>query len=205
MQNDNLDEKTLVEEIKKGNEEAIRKFFLEYRDKVFRLSLQYVKREDEAYDLSQEVFKTLIEKIHNFREESKLSTWLYSVTVFTAISYLRKKKKETSLEELSQNNQSKQDSLIDKYSSKKKSENENPIEESLLNREAKKNLMEAIHNLPEDYKTIFILKELEGLSIKEIQKIVDISIPAIKTRLHRARLHLREKLKDYFYEMKTSK
>ena len=72
-----IDETALIEGIKRNDPKIIRDFVQEYQGKIFRLCLQYVHNEDEAYDMVQEVFVTLLRKIENFRGESKLSTWLY--------------------------------------------------------------------------------------------------------------------------------
>jgi len=194
-------EEELVTQIKLGNPHAIETFFKQFSNKVFRLCMQYLKNEEEAYDMVQDVFATLIAKIHNFKGESKLSTWLYSMTVFSCIGYLRKrnKKNETSIDEVTQNDQSKHELFFSKDVGLD-AEQYNPTSDDLINKEDYGVLYREIFNLPADYKAIFILKELERLSIKEIQDIVSISIPAIKTRLHRARLYLRKRLEVHFPE-----
>ncbi len=194
----------LIEGIKNKDRTVITEFVREYQNRIFRLCMQYMRSEDEALDMVQEVFATILEKITAFRQESKLSTWIYSITVFTCIGYLRKKKKknETSYDENPHNNQSDSDYLLGKYSHLDLTD-ARPLEDDLLKKEAREVLMKEVHALPNDYKTIFILKELEGLSIKEIQNTVPISISAIKTRLHRARIYLRNKLVEYFTEMKA--
>ena len=200
-----IDETALIEGIKRNDPQIIRDFVQEYQGKIFRLCLQYVHNEDEAYDMVQEVFVTLLRKIENFRGESKLSTWLYSVTVFTCIGYLRKKRKknESSFDDLSPNNYD-TDFLMGKWVNQTLKQNKNPLESDLMKKEAAEVLQKEIQNLPYDYKAIFILKELEGLSIKEIRKTIPISIFAIKTRLHRARLYLRDKLGVYSNEFEKN-
>ena len=199
----------LVNHIKSGNELEIRKFIVEYQDKIFRLCMQYMRNEDEAYDMVQEVFLTMLEKIDNFKGESKLSTWLYSITVFTCIGQLRKKKKKfvSSLDEPALNEQNKLENqiLTSEWINQTVEQVYNPQENLVLRDESMNLLMKEIHDLPADYKTVFILKELENLSIKEIQKTVPISISAIKTRLHRARLFLRNRLTDYYSEYQNDK
>lgn len=191
-----MEDNQLIHGILSKDPEVLEYLVKNHQDKIYRLCLQYVHNDEEAQDIVQEVFITVIEKIENFRGESKFSTWLYSVTVFTAIGYLRKKqrKKESSFDELTLNNQEKEVSQKDVLS------NDPLPEDSTLQKEARMILYQAIDELPLDYKTVFILKELEGLSIKEIQQSVPLSEPAIKTRLHRARLHLRSKLSGYFPE-----
>ena len=188
--------------LKARDNEVISRFVKEYQDKMFRLCMQYLRNEDDALDMIQEVFATVIEKIEGFRGDSKLSTWIYSITVFTCIGYLRKKKrkKETSYDASTNDEDNDREYFLAKLMEKELSKN-SPQEDGLLQKEAGQLLMKEIGKLPEHYKNVFILKELEGMSVKEVQKVIPIGQSAIKTRLHRARLHLRDRLVDYFDEM----
>ena len=197
------DDKVFIDGIVNNDDKVVREFVQSFQNKIFRLCIKYVHNEDEALDMVQDVFGVILKKIEQFRGDSRLSTWIYSITVFTCIGYLRKKKKknETSIDEYTQNSDIDSEYLLNKYTYKEMKAN--PLEDGELRKESERVLMKEIENLPVDYKAVFILKELEGLSIKEIQSSISISEAAIKTRLHRARLYLRNKLVQYFEEYKS--
>lgn len=199
-----MTDEELIQGILNRDDKAIEYMVKEYENKIFRLARQYVRTDEEAYDIMQDVFITVLEKVQNFRQESKFSTWLYSVTAFTAIGHIRKKKRknETSIDEMAHKLQIEPDHIINRKAFRESAWH-NPLENKALQKESEEVLMKAIADLPSDYRTLFILKELEGLSIAEIQETVPLSVPAIKTRLHRARLYLRKQLADYFHEFNS--
>jgi RNA polymerase sigma-70 factor (ECF subfamily) len=129
----------------------------------------------------------------NFEGKSSFSTWLYRIATNFALMKLRKEKiKKVSIEELRNLADGREKNTIDFYDW-----SENPYFH-YKNEELKEVLNNAINTLPPKYKTIFILHDIEGLSIQEVSKILSLSIPTIKTRIHRSRLYLREKLSEYF-------
>jgi len=180
------------------NEEAFTELVNRYSDKVYRLAYRITGNPDDAEEVLQEVFIILIEKLNTFRQESRFSTWLYRVAANASYMFLRggKKDKESQVS-------------FDDY----KPYNDHGVLEGvqdkdwsdipdykLLSLEGTQLIENAIDELPEEYKIVFHMKDVEGLTSKEIAKALGLSLPAVKSRVLRARLFLRDKLSDYYSE-----
>lgn len=162
-----------------------------YSSKVFSLALRLTRSEEDAEEVLQDVFITVYKKLEGFEGKSLFSSWLYRVTVNASLMKLRKKRQDPSLYLEDAPPESKDVPAVEgKYF----------IEgESMAIRNQVRNAMDrAIRRLPEEYRVVFVLRDVEGLPASEVGKMLDLSIPAVKSRLHRARLMLRKKL-NLFY------
>jgi len=180
------------------NEEAFTELVNRYSDKVYRLAYRITGNPDDAEEVLQEVFIILIEKLNTFRQESRFSTWLYRVAANASYMFLRGGKKtresQVSFDDYKPYNdhgvlqgvQEKDWSGIPDY--------------KLLSHEGSQLIEKAIDELPEEYRIVFHMKDIEGMTSKEIANVLDLSLPAIKSRVLRARLFLRDKLSDYYSE-----
>jgi len=187
-----MNEIELVEKAKSGDTKAFEELMRRTQDKIYNLGIKFFGNKEDAADLLQETYIKAYESLPNFEGKSSFSTWLYRIATNFALMKLRKEKiKKVSIEELKNLSNGLKNS-IDFYDW-----SENPYLH-YKNEELKEILNEAINSLPPKYKTIFILHDIEGLSIQEVAKILSLSIPTIKTRIHRSRLYLREKLSEYF-------
>jgi len=187
-----MDEIELVEKAKLGDTKAFEELMKRTQDKIYNLGIKFFGNKEDAADLLQETYIKAYESLPNFEGKSSFSTWLYRIATNFALMKLRKEKmKKVSIEELKELSDGSKDS-IDFYDW-----SENPYLH-YKNEELKEILNEAINSLPPKYKTIFILHDIEGLSIQEVAKILSLSVPTVKTRIHRSRLYLREKLSEYF-------
>jgi len=187
-----MDENELVEKAKAGDTKAFEELMRRTQDKIYNLGIKFFGNKDDAADLLQETYIKAYESLPSFEGRSSFSTWLYRIATNFALMKLRKEKiKKVSIEELKELTDGIKNS-IDFYDW-----SENPYLH-YKNEELKEILNEAINSLPPKYKTIFILHDIEGLSIQEVAKILSLSVPTIKTRIHRSRLYLREKLSEYF-------
>jgi len=169
-----------------------------YSDRIYGFALRITRNANDAEEVFQEVFLTLAKKLDTFRSESKFSSWLYRVTVNASYMYLRSQKKHEN--NISLENYSPYDekgTLMGRIMYKDWSSRPDII---IFNKEALVIIEKAINELPESYRTVFHLRDIEGLSNEEVSEVLEISIPAVKSRLHRARLFLRDKLSDYFHE-----
>jgi RNA polymerase sigma-70 factor (ECF subfamily) len=160
---------------------------LEYQNKIYRLARRMTETDEDAEDVLQEAFIKAFKSLKGFKGASKFSTWLYRITVNLALMKLRRKKLDSvSLDEpLATEEGAVQREIED--------EGLDPLEE-LIETES---LDEAINDLPKNYRAVFVLRHVEGMSTEETAKIVGISVPAVKSRLHRTRLLLREKLLEH--------
>ncbi len=183
---------------KTGNESAFNEIVSRYANKIYGFALRITRNSSDAEEVFQEVFLTLTKKLDTFRGESKFSSWLYRVTVNASYMYLRSQKKHES--NISLENYYPYDekgTLMGRVMEKDWSSRPDII---IFSNEALKIIDKSINELPESYRTVFHLRDVEGLSNEEVADILEISIPAVKSRLHRARLFLRDRLSDYFYE-----
>lgn len=184
--------------VEEQNEDAFNELVNRYGDKVYRLAYRITSNPDDAEEVLQEVFIILLEKLGTFRKESKFSTWLYRVAANASYMFLRNgrkfNEKEISLDDYKPYNDY---GALEGVAEKDWSASP---DSRLLSDEGAQMIEKAIGELPEEYRIVFHMKDIEGLTSKEIAKVLRLSLPAVKSRVLRARLFLRDKLSDYFYE-----
>jgi len=184
-----LTENELVKQAKDGNREALAELVSRYSDKIYNLALRILRNREDAEDVLQETFLQVLRKLDTFDERSTFFTWIYRIGTNTSLMKLRKKKQIFA-------------ELPDKPDLEDKVFVDWSQDPSLdvQNEEIKKILDQAIGELSEIYRSVFILRDLEHLSIKETGKILNISEENVKIRLRRARLFLRDKISQQFQE-----
>ena len=166
-----------------------------YEDKIFRLAYRFVRNETEAKEVLQDTFLSIWRKLDTFKGDSQFGSWLYRVAANTALMRLRAQRRhpEVSTEELPAG-------YLDTFGALPPTgENwaKRPDDE-LQSDELRRHIQSAVDSLPEIYRTVFTLRDVEGLSTEETAEILDISVPTVKTRLHRARIALRDTITSYF-------
>lgn len=183
-----MNEENLIELAQAGDKKALTEIVKKYEQTIFNFAFKICRNKDKAEHTMQETFLSLMKSLHQFGGKSKLSTWLYTVVSNHCLMMARTGKKF-------QNSVSFDDdeSLIDEKNIADWSVSPEKIIE---NNELKSLLDEAIEELPPDYKVVFMLRDVEGLSTEETAEIVNLSVPAVKSRLHRARAFLRNKLNE---------
>jgi RNA polymerase sigma-70 factor (ECF subfamily) len=183
-------DRELVRSAKKGDTNAFGKLMLEYQSRIYRLARRMTETDEDAEDVLQEAFIKAFKSLSGFKGKSKFSTWLYRITVNLALMKLRRRKIDSvSLDEpVSTEEGAVQREIED--------EGPDPLAE-LIDTESMEVLDQAINDLPRGYRAVFVLRHVEGLSTEETARIVGISVPAVKSRLHRTRLLLREKLLEH--------
>ena len=181
-----------------GDENAFDEIVRRYANKIYGFALRITRNSSDAEEIFQEVFLTLTKKLDTFRGESKFSSWLYRVTVNASYMYLRSQKKyESNISLENYYPYDEKGTLMGRVMEKDWSSRPDII---IFSKEALEIIDKSINELPESYRTVFHLRDIEGLSNEEVADILEISIPAVKSRLHRARLFLRDRLSDYFHE-----
>jgi RNA polymerase sigma-70 factor (ECF subfamily) len=181
------------------DEDAFNELVNRYSDKVYRLAYRITNNPNDAEEILQEVFLILIEKLSTFREESRFSTWLYRVASNASFMYLRNLKRnrerETRLDEYKPYNDY---GVLEGVEDSDWSGSPDTL---LLSTEGMELIEKAISELPEDYRVVFHLKDIEGLTSKDIARALGLSLPAVKSRVLRSRLFLRDKLSEYYSEI----
>ncbi len=186
------DEASLVEGLKRGDPEACACMVKQYAPRIYAIAIRMLNDPDDAEEVLQETFISACKNIQKFEGRSALGTWLHRIATNAALMHLRKRKhREVSLDEPIEV----QDG-DDIY--REVQDWTFAPDDHAMNSEVRDVLEQAISELPETLRTVFILREIEGYSTEETAQILGISISAAKVRLHRARLRLRELLTPYF-------
>jgi RNA polymerase sigma-70 factor, ECF subfamily len=168
-----------------------------YSAPIYRLGLRMLGRPQDAEDVLQNTFLNALTHLSTFEGRSSLSTWLYRIAANEALMLIRKRKPEVNLETVEA-----EDSAEDLLPTQFADWSALP-EEELLSGEGKKTLDLAIQTLPESMRIVFLLRDVEGLSIKETADALSLTETNVKTRLLRARMFLREQLSTYYGERIT--
>lgn len=183
-----LKERDLIRRAKQGDMLAFEELILKHEKIVYNLAFRMMNHSEDAKDISQEVFLKAYRSLSNFDERSAFSTWLYRITHNTCIDEMRKRKGKQSYsleEELENEEGSMQRQIAD--------EGDTP-EESLLREEQKSEILQALDMLSEEHKAAIILRDVKGLSYEEIAEILNLSLGTVKSRISRARNHLKTEI-----------
>jgi RNA polymerase sigma-70 factor (ECF subfamily) len=186
------DEAILVGEAKAGNYTAFEELVNRYEKKIFRLGLNITGRPEDAEDVLQETFLKAFEHLADFREDSRFYTWIVRIAVNEGLMKLRKRRSDKSVPI--------EDSLGDEGEVLPREFADwrpNP-EESLAQSEVEAILTRAAQSLPPTFRTVFFLRDVEGLSTQETAELLNLTVSAVKARLFRARMHLRDELTGTF-------
>ena len=186
---------SLLTDLRNREPDAFAYLFEHYSDKIYRLAISMLKQEAAAEGVVQDTFLRLIERLDQFEERSQLGTWLYRIAYNLTVDRLRKRKPELELgDEPEDGRLTAPVNLVDW---------QQWPENLLADAEVTAALDDAIAALPEKFRIVFILREVEGLSTQETAEITSLSPSATKVRLHRARLFLREHLTQSLFAVGT--
>ena len=186
------DEAAVVAQARLGNARAFNELLRRYERKIFRLALHITQNREDAEDVLQESFLKAYEHLDQFQGQSKFYTWIVRIAVNQALMKLRKRKSDRSVS-LDETIDTGEDNIGREIAAW----DENP-EQQYSREELNGILTSAIDGLAPIYRAVFVLRDIDGLSTEEAAEALDLSVPAVKSRLLRARLQLREKLTRYF-------
>ncbi|NEX12430.1 MAG: RNA polymerase subunit sigma-24 [Prosthecochloris sp.] len=183
---------TLQKTGQSNSEESFSALVAEYQNMIINTCYRFVLNKEDAEDIAQEVFIEAYRSLERFRNESKLSTWLYRIAVTKSLDHLRKKKRKKRFSSL-----------------KRMIGQEDPIQEIalpdndtpsdlFLEQERVKVLQDALDSLPDNQKTAFLLSKNDGYSNQEIADIMQTSVSAIESLIHRAKKNLQKKLEKHY-------
>lgn len=187
-----LDEVELVSQAKQGNLEAFTTLVNRYDGKIFRLTQHITGNRQDAEDALQETFLKAFSHLKQFQGDARFYTWLVRIAVNESLMKLRKRK-TTNAVSLDEPVETEDDSLPREVAAWDPSP-----EERYAQQELREILDRAVQSLPPIFRTVFVLRDLDQLSTEETAEALNLSVPAVKSRLLRARLQLREKLSKYF-------
>jgi len=192
MKDKKLSDVALVEEFKSGDIAAFEEIIERYETKVMNLALRFTRNQEDAEEVMQDVFTTIYRKMDGFKGQSAFSSWLYRIVVNAAFMKLRKRKQSqtVSIEDLAP--------AIKQYCMDREAFVGTHSLNVAVSRELQDVLQAAINKLPDQYRAVFVLRDVDGLSNQETGEILTLSIPAVKSRLHRSRIMLRKRLHRYY-------
>ena len=184
----------LVEALRREEPDAADRLVERYGDRVYRLAMRITGLKEDAEEAAQDALWTAARKVHMFKGESAFGSWIYRITANAAYQKLRtrrQKSAEIALEDVlpSLDGEGRHFEPMDDWS--------NRVDEQTLQGELRRVLQQAIDGLPADYRTALVLHDVEGLSNPDIAEALNISLPAVKSRVHRSRLFVRKQLADY--------
>jgi RNA polymerase sigma-70 factor (ECF subfamily) len=187
----------ILDALRSGDTSCFEELISRYSEKVHHLALRITRNEEDAEEVLQDVFVTVYQKIDKFEGKSAFSSWLYRVTANAALMKLRKRRQtpSVSMEDISPG-------VRETWVGNKSDE----FDVSFISsrHELREMLEQAIARLPEEYRMIFLLRDVDGLSNQEVGGIMELSVPAVKSRLHRSRLMLRRKLQKYYDDYRAN-
>ena len=173
-----MEETKLISLCIDNDADAFETLIKSYESKIYNTCYYILKNKDDAYDASQETCLKIYRFINKFKGDSKFSTWVYRVTYNTCLDYIKKRKDELSFEEVFSNG----------------SRPEEKVEGIIESRELKYEIKRCILKLNNDFRTVIILRDIEGLSYQEIADILEIEVGTVKSRINRARETLKKEL-----------
>ncbi len=189
-----------IEALKRGDRAEFARLVDAYSTNIYRLALRMLSNPQDAEDVLQETFLKAMRALPNFEGRSSLSTWLYRIAVNEALMVVRRHKPEVSLSTPAEEDDEEDDGedmqIVDWG---------HLPESELLSGESRRHIDQAVESLPQRLKVVFLLRDIEGLSIEDTAATLGISQAAVKTRLLRARLQLRDALSSYYRERMKEK
>ncbi len=186
------EELVLVRAAKSGDDGAFNELVRRYDRNVFRIAQHITQNREDAEDVVQDAFLKAYTNLQQFQEQSKFYTWLVRIAVNEALMKLRRRRPERTVS-LDEEIQVGEDSVPREVADW----SPNP-EQNYNQAELREILTKTIQGLPSGFRTVFVLRDVEGLSTEETADALELSIPAVKSRLLRARLQLRERLNRFF-------
>lgn len=183
---DGRSDEELADQAIHGDYRAFEELVKRYQQQTYRLAFSLVKEEAAAQDVVQDAFLKIYRGLHTFTGQSQLSTWIYRVVLNTALTRLRNRRRRGEVEQ-------QQGTAGLGIRPQWRTQADKAAEQ----RELRQQILMAVDELEPNYQAVFILREVEGLSVREIAEMLELSRGAVRTRLHRARLHLQAALEPY--------
>ncbi len=188
-------DQALVRKYLSGDEKAFEALYRKYQSSIFNIVSRMVRGED-AYDLSQDVFCHVLRSLHTFRGDSKFSTWLYSIARNVCLNRIRRNNvvREESLESLTED-QCYNDFLSDDSAD---------VERIFETHEIQRLVNSVLATLPDEQRLLIVLRDFEQLSYEEISLVTEMTLSNVKSRLHRARMAFKDRMRPYLDQVKEA-
>ncbi len=178
------DDDQLIDQALRGQSEAFGQLVLKYQDRLFNTVFHVVGHAEDARDIVQEALVQAFLKLDSFRRESAFYTWLYRIALNLAASHQRRRRPAASLDGLRETG------------NMEPADDEDDPAESLERQERCRQVRRAIAQLADEYRSVLVLREIDGCRYETIAEVLDLPLNTVRSRLHRARLQLKEVLKE---------
>jgi RNA polymerase sigma-70 factor (ECF subfamily) len=190
-----VDDIALVQRAKDGEDAAFAELLERHQGRVYHHALRLMGNPQDAEEVLQDTFLKVFRNLDRFEERSRFSTWIYRIATNEALMRLRRshRKREVSLDE-----------RLERTEGEGRGEEIRDFARSALDHamdaEIRRALDRTLAELPEEYRVVFTMRDLDGLTNAEVAEVLEISVPAVKSRLHRSRIYLRDRLSRIFRE-----
>lgn len=186
-----MNQPELIVQLQQGDEQAFKKLVDEWQDMVYNTAVSIVQNEDDADDITQDVFVQVYQSVSSFKGDSKFSTWLYRIVISKALDHVKKKKRK------------KRFAFVQSLFGTASEEEIHPEEFNhpgvlMENRERAAELFKAMQLLPDNQRIAFTLHKLEAQRHQDIAAIMNISVTAVESLIARAKGNLRKTLQAYY-------
>lgn len=187
-----MSEEHFISQLRAGDHSAYNELVRLFGDKVHNTTISILQNEEDAEDITQEVFIEVFKSVHSFKGQSTLSTWIYRIAVIKSLEYLRKKKRKKRFAVVQ--------SLFGMESVLPETDKPHFYHPGALleNKERSAILFAAIDKLADSQKTAFVLHKIEGLSYSEVAEVMKTSVPSVESLMFRAKQNLQKLLADYY-------
>lgn len=178
-----MEDRELIEQFQSGNKQAFNQLVNKYRDRIYAVIYRMLRNQDDALDISQEVFVRAYRSLNKFRGDSSVYTWLYRIAVNLSINYINRNKHRKS-------------QAIDNVSFKLSADNESPQKKIEVD-ELSQAIEQAVLKLPDKQRAVFVMRYYENMQHNEIAEILGNSVGSVKANYHHALQKLKVELKDF--------
>lgn len=199
-----LDDRALVARAQNGQGEAFAELVHRHQNQIYRLALRMMRNEHDAEEVLQEALLHAYTKIGEFRGDAAFNSWIYRIAANSALMRLRRKRRTPEVLSIGDEGADPSGPSFSSegaYVDPPRSDWSLRADDALQNQQLGGAIKKAVENLTEDYRVVFMLKDVDGLSNEEIAGVLGLTVPAVKSRLHRARLVLRDQLSEFFQVM----
>ncbi len=188
-----MNQPELIVQLQQGDEQAFKKLVEQWQDMVYNTALGIVQQEDDADDITQDVFIQVYQSVSSFKGESKFSTWLYRIVISKSLDHIKKKKRK------------KRFAFVQSLFGNGSDEVLHPVEFNhpgvvAENKERASELFKALEQLPDSQRIAFTLHKLEAQKYQDVAAVMDLSLTAVESLIARAKGNLRKTLKQYYEE-----
>ena len=192
-------DEALVERVRAKDEAAFEELVNRYENKLYRLAMRFVRNETDAQEILQDAFLSAWRNLPSFEGRAQFGSWMYRVTVNAALMLLRSRNRhpEVTVDDIEPTVLN--DAVVESGQAMRSNADwsQRP-DDQLQSAEMRKHIQTSVDALPDGLRTVFLLRDVEELSTEDTAELLGLSVPAVKTRLHRARLALREAIGHYF-------